>query len=230
MFIRYKFEALRDSLFKNLLQDVAIDSTSLPNYTKIPILFMTATFSSDMKNLLQKMIGINILRENVFWGNVDAMKRRNVTVQITSHPQYFEKLKVHLNRHLKDNSDKKAIIYTNTAAAAQKLKEKIDTWMDHQSPFEGDVVIVYGEMHQEVKSEVITAFTNINDVEKCKESNSMYPRILIATSGSIGPGLDSSKVTLVYRIGCPSSVFDFIQEMGRCGRDVISGIVQYCNK
>ena len=127
---------------------------------------MTATFSSDRKDLLQKMIGMNILRENVFWGNVDAMKRRNVTVQITSHPQYFDKLKVHLNRHLNDNSDKKAIIYTNTAAAAQKLKEKIDTWTDHESPFEGNVVIAYGEMHQEVKSEVITTFTNIKMTSK----------------------------------------------------------------
>ena len=48
---------------------------------------MMATFSSKLKIILQDMI--NIMRENVFWGNVEAMKRRNVTIQITSHPQYF---------------------------------------------------------------------------------------------------------------------------------------------
>ena len=35
-------------------------------------------------------------------------------------------------------------------------------WLDNESPFKGDTVIVYGELHQEVKSEVITAFTNTN--------------------------------------------------------------------
>ena len=35
-----------------------------------------ATLSSIMKILLQNMIGINILTENVFWGNVEAMMRR----------------------------------------------------------------------------------------------------------------------------------------------------------
>ena len=74
--------------------------------------------------------------------------------------------------------------------------------------------MVYGDLHQEVKSEFITAFTNINCIEQCKESKTLYPRILIATSGSVGAGLDSSKVTRVYRIGCPSTLFDFIQEMG----------------
>ena len=82
---------------------------------------MMATFSSNLEIILNDMIGINIMRENVFWGNVEAMKRRNMTIQITSHPQYFDKLKVHLYTHFKDNSDKKAIIYTNTATAAIKL-------------------------------------------------------------------------------------------------------------
>jgi hypothetical protein len=45
-----------------------------------------------------------------------------------------------------------------------------------------------------------------------------YPRILVATSGCIGAGLDSSDVYTVVRDGFPSSILDFIQEMGRCGR------------
>ena len=79
---------------------------------------MTATFSSPMKYLLEKMIGINILTKNTFWSNLKDMMRRNVIIQITSHPQYFKKLKFHLRMHLKDNTDTKAIIYANTAAAA----------------------------------------------------------------------------------------------------------------
>ncbi len=45
-----------------------------------------------------------------------------------------------------------------------------------------------------------------------------FPRLLIATSGCIGAGLDLSDVHLVVRDGFPSSILDFIQEMERCGR------------
>ena len=37
-------------------------------------------------------------------------------------------------------------------------------------------------------------------------------------SGCIGAGLDCSYVVLVLRDGFPTSMIDFIQEMGRCGR------------
>ena len=58
----------------------------------------------------------------------------------------------------------------------------------------------------------------------------IYPRILIATSGSVGAGLDSTAINLVYRIGCPGSVFEFIQEMGRCGRVLVHGNPVNSNK
>ena len=112
----------------------------------------------------------------------------------------------------------------------QKIKDKVDMWLDEESPFEGDLVLVYGDMHQEVKAEIITAFTSTHPVESDMESNVIYPRILIATSGSVGAGLDSHDINLVYRIGCPSSVFEFIQEMGRCSRIIVHRITGNINK
>ena len=103
-------------------------------------------------------------------------------------------------------------------------------WLDEESPFEGDLVLVYGDMHQEVKAEIIVAFTSNQSVQPDMAAKVIYPRILIATSGSVGAGLDSHDINLVYRIGCPSSVFEFIQEMGRCGRTIIRGITGNINK
>ena len=191
---------------------------------------MTTTFSTVMKDTLEKIIGINILRENIFWGNVQDMMRRNINIEISCHPQYFNDFKSEIKKAFENGSNKKAIVYLNTAHDAIKFKEKVDMWLDEESPFVGDSVLVYGDMHQEVKAEIIVAFTSNQSVQPDMAANVIYPRILIATSGSVGAGLDSHDINLVYRIGCPSSVFEFIQEMGRCGRIIVHGITGNINK
>ena len=102
-FFRYKFEKLRKSFFKYLIDEKESESTlidekeskltKLATFTKIPVLFMTATFSSAMKNTLEQIIGIKILSENVFWGNAQDMMRRNINIEISCHPQYFNTFK-----------------------------------------------------------------------------------------------------------------------------------------
>ena len=52
------------------------------------------------------------------------------------------------------------------------------------------------------------------------DNNKHYPRILIATSSYIRGGLDCGDNDLVMRDGFPTSLLDFVQEMGRCGRTV----------
>ena len=92
-FFRYKFENLRESLFRYLIVDKESESTKFATFTNIPLLFMTATFSTVMKDTLEKIIGINILRENIFWGNVQDMMRRNINIGISCHAQYFNNAK-----------------------------------------------------------------------------------------------------------------------------------------
>lgn len=46
-----------------------------------------------------------------------------------------------------------------------------------------------------------------------------YSRILLGTTGCIGAGLDCDDIRLVIRNGLPTSLINFIQEMGRCGRN-----------
>ena len=58
----------------------------------------------------------------------------------------------------------------------------------------------------------------IRDRQSLVDKNEFYPRILLATAGCIGAGLDSPDVYCVSRIGFPSSIIDMVQEMGRCGR------------
>ena len=59
----------------------------------------------------------------------------------------------------------------------------------------------------------------VDNTEDLINSNLFYPRILIATAGSIGVGLDSVDVYSVVRVGFPTSILEMVQEMDRCGHD-----------
>jgi len=62
-------------------------------------------------------------------------------------------------------------------------------------------------------------FTKIVDnAEELVNSNSFYPRILMATAESIGAGLDSVDVYSVVRVEFSTSILEMVQEMGRCDR------------
>lgn len=103
-------------------------------------------------------------------------------------------------------------------------------WLDEKEHFEGDLVLVHGAIHQEVKAEIIRAFASTLSVEEEMKSKVIYPRILIATSGSVGAGLDCNEINLVYQIGCPDSVFEFVWEMGRRGRVIDDEVAVNSNK
>ena len=57
----------------------------------------------------------------------------------------------------------------------------------------------------------------MEDPEPLINSNKFYPRVLLATAGSIGAGLDSPDVYAVIRMEFPTSIFEIAQELGRCG-------------
>ena len=59
---------------------------------------------------------------------------------------------------------------------------------------------------------------NVDDLLLKIKNNDFYPRALIATSSCIGAGLDCSDFCVVARDGFPTSLLDFAQEIGRCGR------------
>lgn len=81
-------------------------------------------------------------------------------------------------------------------------------------------MLVIGNLETETKFAYTTRFTNTyyGIGGDTFTENSLCPRFLLGTPGCIGAGLDCASVNLVCRIGLPSSLIHFIQEMGRCGR------------
>ena len=80
-------------------------------------------------------------------------------------------------------------------------------------------MIIHGDMKADVKFVSAQMFTKTTkNAEELVNTNSFYPRILMATAGSIGAGLDSGDVYSVVKVGFPTNILEMVQEMGRCGR------------
>jgi superfamily II DNA/RNA helicase len=113
----------------------------------------------------------------------------------------------------------KAIVCQNVASSLKKLQEELIIY-NIDNNYIGDVVIVEGKLHTELKGEITKSFNGcINDVESLtNDDDCFYACILLGTTECIGAGLDCDDVHLVIRIGVPNSIVNFIQEIGRCGR------------
>jgi superfamily II DNA or RNA helicase len=208
---RKNFLLLKEKIFK-------LVTTNNDSCLKIPILYMTATFNIQKLHFLKQLTGINVLSQNIFWGDYISFQRRNIYISTTYTNQSMKKLKLAIQSCLLTSNKNKCIVYTSTAAKAQSYKNKTDDWLDSINTIPGDTGIVVGDQETELKHAYSTEFTTTNTEHAILDERKYTPRILFGTSGCIGAGLDSNDVKLVFRIGMPTSILNFIQEMGRCGR------------
>ena len=222
---RKEFTLLKSTFFKYLIDDSGTNnlnsngSLPLASYLKVPLLLMTATLNADLLRMLQKMIGIRVAPQNYLWSNRDKMARRNIRINVVFTIQRLKTIKTILKETLVGNLDRKCIVYTNTASCLDLMQSEIELWLDMNDEIKGDVLVINGELKPEVKFASAERFTQVIDnQEELINNNRFYPRILLATAGSIGAGLDSSDVYVVCRAGFPTSIFEMAQELGRCGR------------
>ena len=223
---RKEFTLLKNTFFCHLVCDLDpryTYATSLCHDLKVPLLLMTATFNNSLLSLLEKMIGIKVLANNFLWCGRGNMARRHIRINVSMTIQSTRYVKKVLESTLSGNLNKKAIVYTNTAACLEQLRSDLELWMDMQDNIQGDVLIIQGDLQPEVKFVSAQQFTrHIADPQVLLDRNEYYPRILLATAGCIGAGLDSADVYSVIRVGFPSGILDMVQELGRCGRGRIT--------
>ena len=186
---------------------------------KVPIIIMTATFNIELINLIQKMLGIHIKSSNTSWGNPESFRKRHIKIICKYSNHYFKYVCNDIDFAARRNISEKNIIICSTAQKVKLIQDKLDSFLDANETIKGDSVIVVGNQETELKYSYTTAFTNtVFPNEEAYLKTKLSPRFLIGTPGCIGAGLDCDYVQLVTRIGIPSGIIDFIQEMGRCGR------------
>ena len=125
-----------------------------------------------------------------------------------------------MNEQLVSNHKNKHIVVSSTAKKVNEMQNKLDDWLDCNNNIDGDTVTIAGSHAPELKLGLTTSFANATFAAKEAYSETeLCPRFLIGTHGCIGAGLDCASVNLVTRLGLPTSITHFIQEMGRCGRN-----------
>ena len=185
---RKDFTLLKASFFRHLIDESNTSNTTNGcYYLKVPLLLMTATFNRELMSLLELMIGIKILPHNYLWGNRDGMARRNIKINVDFTTQRLRLIKNVLSSTLSGNLNKKCIVHTNTASCLEQMQADIESWMDMDDSILGDSLVIHGDQKPEVKFVSAERFTEtITNPEELINSNKFYPRILLATAGSIG--------------------------------------------
>ena len=91
------------------------------------------------------------------------------------------------------------------------MKVDVEHWLDSGDGIKGDSLIIQGDMKSAVKLVSAQMFTKtVYNAEELVNINSFYPRILMATSGSIGADLDSADFYNVVKVGFSTSILEMV--------------------
>lgn len=180
---------------------------------------MTATFNQELQRLLQLMTSLHFYPDNYFWSDKLLISRRTVKVECILSHQKKRLVKEYLLNNLSTNIDAKNIVYSLSAKAAESFTDEVDKFMNYPDTIDGDSILIVADLESDWKFVLACEFTKKHDnVQSLLDKNIYYPRILCATNGCIGAGLDSDDVVLVIQDGFPSCLLDLIQEMSQIGR------------
>ena len=106
-------------------------------------------------------------------------------------------------RHVEDKENSRFIVYCHTAKAAEAFTELVN---QHHENIGFSATIYHSKMERQVKE---------MSYSKWKRGE---VKLLVGT-GAIGAGMDYAHVRGVWHRGFTSSLVDYIQEVGRAGRD-----------
>lgn len=211
---RPEFCLLKKSVFELLIEPKNIMNLLGKMITHLhnPLLCMTSTFNFHLLQLLENMKGIRILPSNLFWCSRKIMEHWLVGIDILCSQQPMQILKKEIEKLLLVGTKTKCIVYLNTTHLARKLKDEFDTYLDHDFPFEGNVILITGHVKAELKLQATNIFTAL--VTKASNTNTdSNPCVLLAMASSIGAGLDSDEFYHVIQFSFPPNVLNLITEM-----------------
>ena len=183
---RKSFMSLKDTLFKLLCVTESQDKDSLLHtILKVPLLFMSATMNTSLVDLLQKIVGIQLSSNNIYWGDATYFRKRNITISSNYTTQYLRNVKLSIAALMKKDNNAKVIICSNTAKKLQNMQCSFDDWLNEVN-IDGDSVLVVGDVKPELKYAYTIAFTRKSTtIGNSNEQNggSFNPKFLFGTSG-----------------------------------------------
>ena len=210
---REEFGDLRAILFQ-----MAKRHASVPT----PILFMTATASSEMLSDLESLTGLQFDKDDdLMWPHQHSgVHRRNVFIDITFQDTPIRKIKRELIKTSRSPNGRKLMVHSNSRKAIINLYEKCRHELNIRR-VDKDLVLVHGNMYREQKFHNTDLFVGKPLMEDCPTTRRTLrfdPVAFFATAGATSSGIDCPEVDQVLFHGFPQTNEDLLQCSGRCGR------------
>ena len=167
---RKEFMYLTSKLFTKLRCGTSNNYSK--KFSKVPILFMTATCTKFIVERVESMIGFTIDKSaNVFWPGPLGMDHRQVFLDVQYTTQALSSFKTKSASRFKDDLVEKYIVYSNTRATIKRITPKLCDWVDGEG-YKVDILTIVGSLLREQKFYHIRVFMksnipNIRVLETC---------------------------------------------------------------
>jgi hypothetical protein len=192
MTFRKEFKELTPLLFDKL----KLPAIANQSWTKVPVLFMTATCSKAVLDAITTITGLRFDTDvNIFWPPPMEMKHRHVFLEVQYSNSALSVFKKKVGPRLKESTIHKFILYSNTRASVLRVTPKLCDWIDSEG-HKADLLKIVGTLLREQKFYHIRVFTRSNadhydELEFATEDKRPFnPQILVATSGAANAGID----------------------------------------
>jgi superfamily II DNA helicase RecQ len=173
-------------------------------------LSMTATLTPSSRSAYEKMMGRGDFHECLH-GNTS---RRDIDLYFEVHTNPTIPIKTVAQRHLLV-ADRKVVIFTNSAAAANgPLKKSLTTLLSSTPGITGDVATLSGDSGTIVKEYVI------NGLSSTTPTPNLDLRVSIMTAAG-ECGWSSPFLGAALEHGLPESIVTYAQHVGRVGRKAL---------
>ncbi len=145
--IRDAFVLLNNVLWKYVREP----SSRRQYYSKVPLLFMTATGMVQMCQQLETLTGFHFLPQQNFLWPVDlySFRRRNVFIDVRFSEQTMTVFKKEALPILKKRNDTKAILFTNFRTRCEQQLEKVKDYFEAGGLESVDIVPVHGALFRD---------------------------------------------------------------------------------
>jgi hypothetical protein len=203
-----------------------------PRFTKIPVLFMTATSTTTILRQLESLTGFEFAMENVFWPPAPLMLEPKVRMSFQFTPRPMMGLKKCLLPLYLAPDRRQWILFANSRKELETDHLKTREFLDVKS-LPGNIVMINGPMFREQKFFYTNLFLNPelidlatllrgNDANKTIQADPdaiAFDAIGCLATRSLGSaGWDGDRVRLVFSVDFPTDLCSASQEKGQAGR------------
>ena len=158
MTFRKEFKDLTPLLFDKL----KVAKVGNKSRTTIPILFMTATCTKTVVDVIASVTGLNFETDiNVFWPSSSSMTHQHVFLEVQYSTSGMSLFKKKVGPSLKTSTVHKFILYSNIRSTVLQVTPKLCEWIDHAG-YKADILKIVGTLHRDQKFYHVRVFTKSN--------------------------------------------------------------------